>query len=235
MNCDLGSRVYKPPSWYPGVFRRSVTQNHAGILASFFPVGLLLSAIVFLESSYGPGASSEPWLVYLICLSTIGAATAWPTYLTVRNLPDYQIDGFSIVVMAVLFPIWGTIGVAVGFFLLAPFTCTAIWAFNLGLVLSRRRAWHFFLIHSAVTLVLAIPLIWLASRNLYDFFSLIFPTLLAWHVAHPFTLGLCAELHREDLEHLRSRCGRCGYSRDGLTPGTACPECGLRTEPERHA
>jgi hypothetical protein len=189
------------------------------------PIGFVIVVMVYVEQTIRSPGANEPLSAYAIYFSLIGTFTAWPTYVITRSLPDFEVDGVSIIVLSVFFPVWGIIGVVVGLGVFAPFTCTALWSLNLSLVLRGRRAWHFFVIQSFAMLVIGSVVVALASKYLVD--SFVLPSTLAWHLAHPFALRLAAELRRRDLEHLRGVCPHCGYPREGLTPGTPCPECGL--------
>lgn len=218
---------YTPPRWHPGAVGRSLSNNRAGLVASLLPIALVLGAILFVVwPTHGTQSDDQVLWGYGTLFLVIGGATAFPACLMLRGLPDYKVDVLSIVTLAALFPMWGTVGIAAGLCVLAPFTCTGFWAISLSLVLARRRAWHFFLMQSGLTVGIAVPFVLIGWRWLDDPFTL--PVVLAWHLAHPFALGLAAELRRSDLRHLRSVCHHCGYPREGLPSEAPCPECGLR-------
>lgn len=226
MKLQTSKYGFQPPGWYTGSFAASISHHRPGILASVLPIGFVLTLIVVTERMSRFPTSGDPFFLNFVCFGLMGALTAWPTYLIIRRLPDYMIDGFSILIMAVLFPLWGAVGVVAGLFILAPFSCTAIWAINLAIALGKRRARHFFYIQSVATLALGTACVFVCSQLLvYD--QVIFPILLAWHLAYPFALALTTELRHRDLEYLRSVCHTCGYPREGLTPDAPCPECGL--------
>lgn len=216
------TKAYKPPLVYPGLLRGVVVHQWPGLVASLLPLLLPVVGIAYLEEF---SRGDDGYLVSMIVLALIGPCTVLPVHLTLRKLPAYSDESAGVLGMCSVFVVWGLPATLMGLFVLGPLVCTAFWSVLVGTVLRRRRAWNFFWVQGFIGFGLIWAAVILASRRL-TVDPVVLPSMLAWHLLHAFTLAFAAELHRRDLEHLRSRCRRCGYPREGLEPGGVCPECG---------
>jgi len=216
--------TYKPPLIYPGLIPATLVNHRLGIAAGVLPIAAILLAIYLIQTLTQHAYINDPISINVILTLTLGFLTALPVHLIIRRLPRYPIDGYSVMAICCLFPFWLLPVAFLGGCFLAPIACTITWSIMLSVVLGKRRAIHFALLQAIPSNIAMFFAHTVVPYNAADAFYT--PTLLVWHLTHPFALAITAELVRRDHEHLSYCCHFCGYPRQGLGNADPCPECG---------
>lgn len=213
--------------YHPGALTAAVSRHRLAILMSV-PAVLIPLVMIGLTVALTFVAPAVVAALILFCLF-FGVLTAIPTRMILRTTPNYDMDGWIAVPLAVAFPIWGSLVTMLSMGLLAPFTCTAAWCVAIGPCLGRRRATQLWLVLSLgpVLAAAAVGSVLMSTPIAGAEVYMTAMVVLGWLALHPFALALATELHRADLALAAGGCPRCGYSHTGLSRDLPCPECGL--------
>lgn len=125
--------------------------------------------------------------------------------------------------VCVLFPLWGTYLGMCGFYLFSTFLCSLVWGVLLAYVFdSRSGFWALFVIG-----LLPTPAFLLGM----DPDSVMLITIAYWHVAAAGTVAVLAQRRRAELGLVgQEPCKVCNYPMKDLPSGSPCPECGYKEE-----
>lgn len=215
---------FRLPIWHQGSIGAAINNYPLAIISGLLPLALIGLTIYQLIKPHPLVYFEEPFYYTMWMLALVGLATAPCVYFIAKRVNNGEAEAFGLVLLSCLFPIWLVPFSLLGLCILAPATCTIGWAIMLSMIFGRRRATHFALLQ---TLPASISLFVLPNYLPYSMGdTIVAPTVLVWHLTHPFTLAIIAELTKQDLKFLESICNTCGYPREGLAPPDPCPECG---------
>lgn len=136
-------------------------------------------------------------------------------------------------IVCALFPWWGVFVGMLGMLTFSGITCSLAWGVILAYTFKAPLA------PVLMTAIGSIPtaylLVTVAPNGVVP--EWFFPGEVAfWQAtASPDVAWLGVRCRSKRLSIGEALCEVCRYPREGLTPGTPCPECGSPPEPERHA
>ncbi|MEM9373105.1 MAG: hypothetical protein AAGA55_05625 [Planctomycetota bacterium] len=212
------------PLWYRGTLASALSRYRFAFLAGLLPLALIGLTLHQQIKPHPLVQLDDPVMYTIWMVALIGLATAPCIYFIARHVENGSSEAVALVVLSCLFPMWGVCISLLGLCLFAPVTCTIAWAMMLSTIFGRRRATHFACLQTLPAAVSVFVLPYHLPYAMAD--TMVAPSMFVWHITHPLSLAVVAELTKRDLQHLESRCNTCGYPRQGLSPADPCPECG---------